>query len=110
MLRHNCARDDERLFQRAFVPTADDPTATVILFEGRSYTVTAGHVIEIFNTAAEVEGCYQEGYFVPVSPGVFIGPPFVVPPARYSEAAPDIALGPIDPGSPARLRSPDITE
>src|ERR1700737_2910611 len=69
-------------FRRGFVPEIDDPTATVtfILFEGKTYAVTAGHVIDIFKAAAVDDGCDPEGYFVPVAPGVSIGPPFVRPP------------------------------
>ena len=94
-----------KFFERGFVPNPDDPTATVtfILFEGKTYTVTAGHVMDIFEEAARVEGCYPEGYFVPARPGALIGPPFVRPPARFTDRAPDIALRPIDPALPASL-------
>ncbi len=90
---------------RSFIPTPDDPTATVtfILFEGKTYAVTAGHVIKIFKCAADKAGVDAEGYFVPARPGAGIGPPFVTPPARFTDAAPDIALRPIDSDLPTRL-------
>jgi hypothetical protein len=92
-------------WDRRFVPAADDPTATVtfILFERKTYAVTAGHVIDIFKQAAEVERCYPEGYFVPAQPGTLIGPPFVKPHPRFTDRAPDIALRPIDPALPAHV-------
>jgi hypothetical protein len=90
---------------RGFIPNTDDPTATVtfILFEGKTYAVTAGHVIDIFSKASAKEDADFEGYFVPAQPGTCIGPPFVTPPARFPDAAPDIALRPIDSGLPAHL-------
>jgi hypothetical protein len=49
--------------RHGFVPEVDDPTATVtfILFEGKTYAVTAGHVIDIFKprlrqTASKMKG------------------------------------------------------
>jgi hypothetical protein len=93
------------LFLRGFVPEVDDPTATVtfIFFEGKTYAVTAGHVIDVFKAAAIEDGCDPEGYFVPVAPGVPIGPPFVRPPGNWPTPDPDIALRPIDPDLPARI-------
>jgi hypothetical protein len=92
-------------FRRGFVPEIDDPTATVtfILFKGTTYAVTAGHVIDIFKAAAVDDGCDPEGYFVPVAPGVSIGPPFVRPPGNWPTPDPDIALRPIDPDLPAHI-------
>jgi len=92
-------------FRRGFVPEVDDPTATVtfILFEDKTYAVTAGHVIDIFKAAAIEDGCDPEGYFVPVAPGVAIGPSFVRPPGNWPTPDPDIALRPIDSDLPARI-------
>ena len=48
----------EDWWKRHFVPEPEDPTATVtfIEFEGRTYAVTAWHVVEIFSDAAKREG------------------------------------------------------
>jgi hypothetical protein len=53
-LHAGTSKNERGFMQRAFVPDVDDPTATVtfILFEGRTYAVTGGHVIKIFKTAA----------------------------------------------------------
>ncbi len=73
-------------WKRKFIPAPNDPTATVtfVAFDGRTYAVTAWHVIEIFKEAALSEGIrHPEGYFLPAKPGVGIGPPFVrAPTAR----------------------------
>ncbi len=93
-------------WRRRFIPQVDDPTATVtfILFEGRTYAVTAAHVVSAFESAAKTEGCYPESYFVPIQPGVCIGPPFIKPPTRFMERAPDVALRPIRVELPAYVR------
>jgi hypothetical protein len=95
----------EDFWKRNLVPEVDDPTATVtfIEFKRRTYAVTAWHVVEVFCEAAENEGCYPEGYFLPARPGVLIHPPFVRAPKPWTAPLPDIGLCPIDPGLPARL-------
>jgi hypothetical protein len=84
--------------ERGLIPRVKDDTATVtfIDLDGRDYAVTAHHVTEIFRKRAEAEGVAAEGYFLPAQPGMFVGPPFVRPPAIYPHSRPDIALRPID--------------
>jgi hypothetical protein len=71
--------------------------------EGRTYAVTAWHVIEVFREAAAEDGVDVEGYFLPAKPGVGIGPPFVRAPQPWTAPRPDVALRPIDPEVPARI-------
>ena len=56
-------------WKRNLVPEPGDPTATVtfIRIEGRTYAVTAWHVIEIFREAAAKDGVDVEGYFLPAN-------------------------------------------
>src|SRR5262249_37299479 len=95
----------EDWWRRRLVPKPEDATATVtfVAIDGRTYAVTAWHVIDIFSTAASSEGVDPEGYFLPVEPGIFIGPPFIRPPKPWTAPRPDIALRPIDAKLIARL-------
>jgi hypothetical protein len=70
-----------------------DPTATVtfIRIEGRTYAVTAWHMIKIFREVAAEDGVDVEGYFLPAKPGVGIGPPFVQAPPPWTAPRPDVA-------------------
>ena len=83
--------------ERGLVPTAASETATVcfIKFKGRTYAVTARHVIETLNGLAEREGNQFEGYSCVQSPGVAINGPFLTPPANYPSPEPDIAICPV---------------
>jgi len=83
---------------RGFIPRVKDDTATVtfIEVEGKTYAVTAYHVIESFQKQAEADGVAPEGCFLPAAPGAFIGPPFVRPPATFPYPQADIAIRPID--------------
>jgi hypothetical protein len=92
-------------WKRNLVPEPGDPTATVtfIRIKGRTYAVTAWHVIEIFREAAVEDGVDVEGYFLPAKPGVGIGPPFVQAPQPWTAPRPDVALRPINPEVPARI-------
>jgi len=88
------------------IPETQDPTATVTfirLEDGRTYAVTAWHVIEIFRHAAIADGADPESYFLPVAPGIMIGPPFIQPPKPWTAPRPDICLRPIDPDLPAHI-------
>ena len=88
----------ENWWKQNLVPELEDPTATVtfIAIKGRTYAVTAWHVIDFFREAAVNDGVYPEGYFLPARPGFFMPPPWTAP-------LPDIGLCPIDPGLPARI-------
>ncbi|MCB8821920.1 hypothetical protein [Microvirga rosea] len=92
-------------FSRGMIPNANDDTATVtfIEIEGKTYAVTANHVIEGFRAQAAAEGLDPEGYFLPKGSGRYLHPPFVQPPAAIPYARPDIALRPIDPQAVANL-------
>jgi hypothetical protein len=95
----------ERWWTRNLIPKPDDPTATVtfIRIQGRTYAVTAWHVIKIFREAAEQDGAYPESYFLPARPGVLIGPPFVQAPKPWTAPRPDIGLRPVHPDLPGRI-------
>jgi hypothetical protein len=88
-----------------FIPRPGDPTGTVtfISFEGRTYAVTAGHIIDIFRENAEKEGAEPEAYFLPAAPGLLLQPPLVRPAAPWTAPMPDIALRPIPTALPARI-------
>ena len=92
-------------FERGFIPEATDDTATVtfINFEGRTYAVTAKHVMTAFANQAAKDGVGPESYFLPAGKGVAIHPPFVAPPGKWPEPAPDIALHKIDDDLPLRI-------
>ena len=83
---------------RGVLPTPDEPTATVsfIEFGGRTYAVTAAHVINTFENQREKEGIRFEGYFCPAKPGVAILGPFVQPPEDFQGRRPDVAICPVD--------------
>lgn len=83
---------------RGVIPRPEDPTATVtfIEIEGRTYAVTAAHVIEQLEKLAIRDGTDPEGYFVPVARGVAIHPPFVRPPSPIVGHQPDVAMRPVD--------------
>ncbi len=84
--------------RRRFIPTPRDDTATVsfVKFEGKTYAVTARHVIEAFAAQAAAEGIVNESYFLPAAPGVELHPTFISPPAQWPDKDPDIALRQID--------------
>lgn len=93
---------------RGFLPTPTEPTATVtfIEFDGKTYAVTAKHVIDAFATMSEADGHMHEGYYVPAKPGVSIIGPFITPPSP-SLAGPhvkvDVAICPVDPRLPVSV-------
>ena len=64
--------NSRRIYDRGLVPRPQDETATVtfIKFEGRTYAVTALHVITAFLTQAEGDGLAPESYFLPTGKGV----------------------------------------
>lgn len=91
--------------RRRFVPTPTDDTATVsfVKFDGKTYAVTARHVIEAFAAQAAAERIENESYFLPAVPGVELHPTFISPPAQWPDKDPDIALRQIDDDLPAYI-------
>lgn len=91
---------------RGFVPTEGEPTGTVtfIEIEGRTYALTAAHVIDILNKAASKCGMPHGSFIAPKAPGVSITGPFLVPPKDLAARhPPDIALRPIPTGLPGYI-------
>jgi hypothetical protein len=90
---------------RGVLPTSDEPTATVtfIEFGGRTYAVTAAHVIGAFEKLREKEGIGVEGYFCPAKPGVAILGPFVQPLDDFQGRRPDVAICPVNSNLPPRI-------
>jgi hypothetical protein len=90
---------------RGMLPTSDEPTATVtfVEFGGRTYAVTAAHVIGAFEKLREKEGIRFEGYFCPAKPGVAIVGPFVQPLEDFQGRRPDVAICPVNSDFPARI-------
>lgn len=82
---------------RGVIPTEEEPTATVtfIKFDGKTYAITAKHVISQFDDLATSEGHEFGGYFCPVGPGTSILGPFITPPATLDYQKPDISICPI---------------
>ena len=93
------------VFERGLVPRPEDDTATVtfIKLNGRTYAVTAGHVVDTFSRQAAAEHVSPEGYFLPAAPSVFLQPPLLRPPAQYSMHRPDIALAQVSNDLPGRI-------
>jgi len=100
------ARANSKLvYERGLTPRPQDETATVtfIRFDGRTYAVTALHVIDIFHVQAERDGLAPEGYFLPAGKGIGITPPFIPAPQAWPVSAPDVALRQIDDRLPAYI-------
>lgn len=95
----------EKFYERRFIPEPADDTATVtfIEFEGKTYAVTAAHVIEAFAQQADAEKIEHESYFLPTGRGILIQPPFIPAPVEWPDKAPDIALRQIDDRLPAHI-------
>lgn len=91
--------------ERGLLPEAENDTATVtfIKCDGRTYAVTASHVIQAFDNCAKNDGRPFEGYFCPQDPGVVILGPFLTPPANYPDQEPDIAICPVCGELPDRI-------
>jgi len=88
---------------RGFVPTEKEPTGTVTFLEidGKTYAVTAAHVVRILNKAANEYGMPEGSFIVPKAPGVSISGPFLTPPKDVAaRLPPDIGLRPIHPELP----------
>lgn len=94
-----------RFFERGLVPRRGDATATVsfIRFEGKTYAVTAKHVIETFLRQARLENAGPEPFSVPSGIGALIQPPFIFPLGRHGESDPDIALREVQHDFPAHV-------
>ncbi len=90
---------------RGVLPTPDEPTATVtfVTFEGKTYAVTAAHVISTFENLCGKEGIRFEGYFCPAKPGIAILGPFIQPPEDFQGRRPDVAICPVDSRLPAHI-------
>lgn len=93
------------MLDRGFLPSPDEPTATVTFLRiaDRTYALTAAHVIRMFDRMSQAEGVEFEGYFCPAKPGIAILGPFITPPADWSGRELDVALCPIDAALPAHL-------
>lgn len=93
------------MFKRRLVPRQDDDTATVtfIKLEGRTYAVTAWHVIEIFCRQAVKDNVAPEAYVLPAAPGVILQPPLLRPPALYMMRQPDIGLRRVPDDLPGQI-------
>lgn len=91
--------------ERLLVPDARSETATVtfIKYGGRTYAVTARHVIQTFDSLAKNDGIQFEGYSCVQDPGVAIVGPFLTPPANYPDREPDIAICPIHEDLPSKI-------
>lgn len=91
---------------RGFVPTEDEPTGTVTFLEieGKTYALTAAHVIDILNKAASEYGMPHGSFIAPKAPGASIMGPFLVPPKDLAaRRAPDVALRPIAAELPGHI-------
>lgn len=85
--------------ERGFVADPSEPTGTVTFLEieGKTYALTAEHVVdELEKFAKKSPGVALQGFFVPVGNGMPISGPFIVPPQDpAAKDAPDIALCPV---------------
>lgn len=100
------ARANSKLiYERGLIPRPEDETATVtfIKFEGKTYAVTALHVITAFHIQAELDGLAPESYFLPTGKGIEIAPPFIAAPQNWPVPAPDVAMRQIDDRLPAHI-------
>ena len=90
---------------RGLIPRASSETATVtfIKFGGRTFAVTAWHVIAILQDLAVKDGAPFEGYSCLQAPGVAILGPFLRPPAQFPDKQPDVAICPIHPDLPKTI-------
>jgi hypothetical protein len=97
--------NSQLIYERRLVPRPEDETGTVafVRFDGRTYAVTALHVIQAFRSQAERDGRAPESYFLPAGKGVLILPLFVAAPENFPLPAPDTALCEIDAGLPAYI-------
>jgi hypothetical protein len=97
--------NSQLIYERNLAPRPEDETGTVtfVRFDGRTYAVTALHVIQAFRSQAERQGRAPESYFLPAGRGVLISPPFVAAPENFPLPAPDVALREIDAGLPAYI-------
>jgi hypothetical protein len=91
---------------RGFVPAEGEPTGTVTFLEidGKTYALTAAHVIDILNKAASECGMPHGSFIAPKEPGVSISGPFLVPPKDLAaRCPPDVALRPIAAELPGHI-------
>jgi hypothetical protein len=91
--------------ERGLIPDAASESATVsfIKVKGKTYALTAHHVIEVLDRLAMLDGSRFEGYACVQAPGVAIGGPFLRPPADYPYSPPDIAICPVHERLPAQI-------
>src|SRR4051794_29219364 len=98
------------LFKNGLAPTGADETATVTFVEceGRTYAVTANHVIQGFRKAAGADWFTRWIPFVPKAPGFVINLPFVQAPLTDVHW-PDVAIAPIRTDLPGQIgKSPFV--
>ncbi|EPJ7982357.1 hypothetical protein L4Z68_001364 [Pseudomonas aeruginosa] len=91
---------------RSFAPDPGELTGTVTFLEilGKTYAVTAHHVIEQLDKQAAHHGVLPGSYFLPIHPGFRLGGPFIQAPVDAAAIRPaDVALRPIPPELPASI-------
>jgi hypothetical protein len=91
---------------RFFVPDPGELTGTVTFLEilGKTYAVTAHHVIEQLDKQASHHGEMAGSYFLPRQPGYRLGGPFIQAPRDAAAIRhPDVALRQISPELPASI-------
>jgi hypothetical protein len=91
---------------RGFVPEEGELTSTVTFLEiaGKTYAVTAAHVVDQLNKTAKKYGMPEGSFYAPKAPGVSISGPFLVPPKDLAaRTPPDVALRPIPAGLPGHI-------
>lgn len=91
---------------RGAVPTSQELTASVTFLEinGKTYAVTAAHVIDVLNNEAKKLGVLEGSFSAPKDPGVLLDGPYIVPPRDLAaRKAPDVALRPIPSDAPGRI-------
>lgn len=91
---------------RGFVPAEDEPTGTVTFLEieGKTYALTAKHVVDVLNDRCMKLGIPEGSFFAPKDPGLQIQGPFLVPPRNAAARSdPDVALRPVDSRLPGHI-------
>jgi hypothetical protein len=83
-----------------FAPLPGELTGTVTFLEirGKTYALTAAHVIDQLDTIAMQHGMPKGSFIVPKAPGYSISGPFLqVRPGLPSSRTPDVAIRPVNP-------------
>jgi hypothetical protein len=92
------------IFTKGLVPQATDDTATVtfVKINGRTYAVTAQHVIDHLQSQS-ADTAAPNPFFIPSGKGAIIQPPFIRAPESVPLPKPDIALRMVDDALPAHI-------